>query len=130
MILMNPLAGPIASAVAILAITFGVAQCSAKVEARRELAQVEKRADAVERDLRTCRSSVTSLSASVEAQNAAVTALRREGEAKVAASRKAAQDARAVAESYRRAAGDILKAKPASADSCEAAAILIRQVSR
>lgn len=116
----------LATLAAVVALAFGVSQCSGRVKAEHRAEKAEKAVERTERDLRTCRGNTDALKASIAAQNAAVDALKREGEARVAESRKAASQARAVAESYRKSAAAILAAKP-KGEACEAAAALIAE---
>jgi uncharacterized membrane protein YqiK len=126
--LAHRLVGPIAAGVALLLLVCVGVQAVKLHFAKAEIVKLGKQVERAERDLRTCQGNVSTLKASVAAQNAAVDALRREGEARVAESAKAVRSARAVAESARRDAARILAMKPASEDRCEAARRLIAEV--
>lgn len=126
-LLRSRLAGPIAAGLCVLLLVFGLSQCSGRVSAERKLAKSEKVVVAVRKDLGTCKANVTTLEASVAAQNAAVDALKREGDLRVAESEKAVRDARVVAASYRKKVEAILAAKPKGGDVCKSADELIAE---
>lgn len=123
-LLTSRLAGPVATAVAVIAILFGVSQCSGRVGAEKALTKATQALTSARADLATCRSNTTGLIASIDAQNRAVDALKRESEAKVAEGRKAVSAARSVAASYRKEADRIMAARP-KGDACEAADALV-----
>lgn len=118
MIFTNPLAGPIATAAAVLAMAFGMAQCSAKSEARRELAKADKHIEALGRDIKACRARSVALEASVKSQNDAVLAWRSEGEARALGVERARREARKEAERADAAAKRLSAFVPSGADHC------------
>lgn len=129
-LLTSRLVGPIAAGVAVLlalALVLNVVQLRG---VRGDLKVALADAKAARADFATCKANTRALTSSLDTQNRAVDALKAESEVRVAASAKATSQARAVAESYRRSAADILKAKPASADRCEAAKLLIAETVR
>lgn len=126
-LLTSRLAGPVASAVAVLLLALCLGQCTRAAKAEHGLARAASARDAAVRDLGTCRANATTLRGAIAAQNAAVGELKALGDARLAASEKAARSARAVAESLRRRARDVLDepAPPLGEDVCLAAAQLI-----
>jgi predicted nucleic acid-binding Zn-ribbon protein len=97
---------------------FGMAQCSAKSEARRELAKADKQIEALGRDIKTCRARSVALEASVKSHNDAVAAWRAEGEARALDVERARRDARKEAERADSAARRLAVFVPSGADVC------------
>lgn len=129
-LLTSRLAGPIASVLLILAVLFGVSQCSGRVNAEHKLGVAVKERDAARADLGTCKANVATLDGALSRQNAAVDALRQESAARVAQSEKAVSAARSVAASYRKSAAAILAARPRGASACQSADALIAEAVR
>lgn len=128
-------AGPIASAVAaalLVALVFVLTAAKATEGVLHvQIAGLEKRVatttgerDAARSDLSTCRANETTLSASVDAQNAGLKALKTESDRRVAEAEKAAQVARSASATALRKADQILAAKP-TVDVCASADALI-----
>lgn len=125
-LLTSKLSGPIATAVALLAVLFAVSQCGARTAA-------EARADGLDRelaqsraDLATCHGDVKALSLEMDHQNAVVRNLAEDSARRQQLGAEALKAARGVAESRKRQIDVILAARP-EGDACIAASKLIAE---
>lgn len=116
--LTSRVAGPVATAAAIALAAALAWQTFQLSMTRGALEKAQDRADAVERDLRTCKANTQALEASLAGQNAAVDAWKAEGDARSKRIEEARQEARAEASRADRAAAALAKLKPTGADLC------------
>ena len=125
--LTHKLAGPIATAVAVLFMALAVGQCTRALKAEARLTKAEATAQRALADFTTCKANHASLEAAQKAQSEAVAALKADSARMVAQSAKEARAARSVAESYRRQAAAVMASRPKpGADLCEQAELLLR----
>ncbi|MBL8773342.1 MAG: hypothetical protein JNK30_18305 [Phenylobacterium sp.] len=125
-LLASRLAGPIATALCLVLLMFGVVQCSGRAAAEKRQAAAEAAAATLRVDLDTCRGNEARAHQAAADASASVELVRKEGERLREISRKKLQSARSVAESYRQDAQRILATEVAG-DRCEAAARLIEE---
>ncbi|MFN3585204.1 hypothetical protein [Phenylobacterium sp.] len=116
--LTSRVAGPAATAVALVLALIAVGQCSEKRAEARRADRAENARDLAETSLATCRSNTRALEASIAGQNAALERLGRETEARTAEIEKARQATRQEAERADKAATALARLKPAGADLC------------
>jgi len=126
--LTSKLAGPILGACSglLLVALFALWIASQTTEAslRSELKTAQAQAAAAAHDLATCQTNQTTLTQSLNTQNASLTALKAQGDAVTASADKAVQAATSASSAARAAAANLLTAKPGG-DLCASADALI-----
>lgn len=119
--LTSKLAGPIATAAAVVLALLLTVQTVKLAEARKSMDGLASALARAATDLSTCRSNRAGLEASLTAQNAAVEAARQAGEQMRARSAKAVSEAQNATAAAERRAAAIMARKPVGADACQRA---------
>lgn len=117
-ILGSRLTGPIAGVIAVLAILFGISQCSGKVSAEHKLAKADKELVAVRQDYKTCQANERTLGDLIDLQNKAVDAAKANSDRRQAEIAKARQAAASEAARASRAEKALSTFKPVGNDQC------------